>query len=67
MLPAGTPDDVRQAVRSTLDTLDAMSLDGGYVPGAVHNVQDDAQAVTYWPSEQADRQVNRRRRSARRG
>jgi uroporphyrinogen decarboxylase len=45
VLPQGSPDDVRQAVRSTLD---AMGLDGGYVLGAVHNVQDDVPAANVW-------------------
>jgi len=35
VLPQGSPEDVRQAVRSTLG---AMTLDGGYILGAVHNV-----------------------------
>jgi uroporphyrinogen decarboxylase len=45
VLPKGSPDDVRQAVRSTLDV---MGLDGGYVLGAVHNVQDDVPAANVW-------------------
>jgi uroporphyrinogen decarboxylase len=45
VLPQGSPDDVRQAVRSTLD---AMRLEGGYVLGAVHNVQDDVPPANVW-------------------
>jgi uroporphyrinogen decarboxylase len=45
VLPEGTPEDVRGAVRSTLDV---MGLDGGYVLGAVHNLQDDVPAVNVW-------------------
>jgi uroporphyrinogen decarboxylase len=45
VLPEGSPDDVRQAVRATLDT---MGLDGGYVLGAVHNLQDDVPAANVW-------------------
>ncbi|HEY3291773.1 MAG TPA: uroporphyrinogen decarboxylase family protein [Anaerolineae bacterium] len=45
VLPQGSPDDVRQAVRSTLDV---MGLEGGYVLGAVHNVQDDVPPANVW-------------------
>ena len=45
LLPKGTPEDVRQAVR---DTLDVMRLDGDYVLGAVHNVQDDVPPENVW-------------------
>jgi uroporphyrinogen decarboxylase len=45
VLPEGAPEDVRGAVRSTLDV---MGLDGGYVLGAVHNLQDDVPAVNVW-------------------
>jgi uroporphyrinogen decarboxylase len=45
VLPKGTPEDVRQAVRSIMDT---MRLDGGYVLGAVHNVQDDVPPANVW-------------------
>lgn len=46
ILPRGTPDEVRQAVR---DTMAAMhSLDGGHVLGAVHNVQDDVPPENVW-------------------
>ena len=45
LLPRGSPEDVRQAVR---DTLDVMGLDGGYVLGAVHNIQDDVPPENVW-------------------
>ena len=46
ILPRGTPDEVRQAVR---DTIAAMhSLEGGHVLGAVHNVQDDVPPENVW-------------------
>ena len=45
LLPKGRPEDVRQAVR---DTLDIMRLDGDYVLGAVHNVQDDVPPDNVW-------------------
>lgn len=46
ILPRGTPDEVRAAVR---DTMAAMrSLDGGHVLGAVHNVQDDVPPENVW-------------------
>jgi len=45
LLPKGRPEDVRQAVR---DTLDVMRLDGDYVLGAVHNVQDDVPPENVW-------------------
>lgn len=38
LLPKGSPEDVRRAVR---ETLDVMGLDGGYILSAVHNIQDD--------------------------
>lgn len=38
LLPKGSNEDVRQSVRSTIDTF---QLNGGYVLGAVHNIQDD--------------------------
>ena len=45
LLPHGQPDDVRQAVRHTLQV---MGLDGGYILGAVHNVQDDVPPENVW-------------------
>ena len=45
VLPNGRPEDVRQAVR---ETLDIMRLDGDYVLGAVHNVQDDVPPENVW-------------------
>ena len=45
LLPKGRPDDVRRAVRDTIST---MGLDGGYVLGAVHNVQDDVPPENVW-------------------
>lgn len=45
LLPKGRPEDVRQAVRDTLRT---MGLDGGYILGAVHNVQDDVPPENVW-------------------
>ena len=45
VLPKGSPEDVRQTVRSTLDT---MGSDGGYVLGAVHNIQDDVPPANVW-------------------
>jgi uroporphyrinogen decarboxylase len=45
LLPHGSPEEVRQAVR---DTLDVMGRDGGYVLGAVHNVQDDVPPENVW-------------------
>jgi len=45
LLPRGTPEEVRQAVR---DMLDIMGLEGGYVLGAVHNIQDDVPPENVW-------------------
>ena len=45
LLPKGHPEDVRQAVR---ETLDIMGLDGGYILGAVHNIQDDVPPENVW-------------------
>lgn len=45
LLPNGRPADVRQAVR---ETLDIMRLDGDYVLGAVHNIQDDVPPENVW-------------------
>jgi uroporphyrinogen decarboxylase len=38
VLPRATPDEVRQAVNESIDKL---SPGGGYIFGAVHNIQDD--------------------------
>ncbi|MCX6030676.1 MAG: hypothetical protein NT169_15440 [Chloroflexi bacterium] len=45
VLPKGSPDDVRAAVR---ETLAVMGRDGGYVLGAVHNIQDDVPPENVW-------------------
>ncbi len=45
LLPRGTPDEVRQAVR---EMLSIMGLEGGYVLGAVHNIQDDVPPENVW-------------------
>jgi uroporphyrinogen decarboxylase len=45
LLPHGAPQDVRAAVRRTLGI---MGRDGGYVLGAVHNVQDDVPPANVW-------------------
>ncbi len=45
VLPKGQPDDVRQAVR---EMLGVMGLNGGYVLGAVHNIQDDVPPQNVW-------------------
>jgi uroporphyrinogen decarboxylase len=45
VLPKGSPDDVRRSVR---ETLDAMRLDGDYILGAVHNIQDDVPPANVW-------------------
>lgn len=45
LLPTGTPEEVRSAVRSTLDI---MGRDGGYVLAAVHNIQDDVPPANVW-------------------
>jgi uroporphyrinogen decarboxylase len=46
LLPRGRPEDVRQAVR---DTVGIMGLvEGGYILGAVHNVQDDVPPENVW-------------------
>ncbi len=45
LLPHGAPEDVRAAVRRTLDI---MGRDGDYVLGAVHNVQDDVPPENVW-------------------
>lgn len=46
ILPHGTPDEVRQAVRETMSAMH--SLEGGYVLGSVHNVQDDVPPENVW-------------------
>lgn len=46
ILPTGTPDEVRQAVRETIAAMH--SLEGGHVLGAVHNVQDDVPPENVW-------------------
>ena len=46
LMPHGRPEDVRQAVRETLHTMQASR--GGYVLGAVHNVQDDVPPENVW-------------------
>ncbi len=46
LLPRGTPDEVRQAVRETLAAMH--SLEGGHVLAAVHNVQDDVPPENVW-------------------
>ncbi len=38
LLPHGTPDEVAAGVRRMREV---MGCDGGYVLGAVHNIQDD--------------------------
>jgi uroporphyrinogen decarboxylase len=45
LLPLGQPEEVRQAVR---DTLQIMGRDGGYILGAVHNIQDDVPPANVW-------------------
>ena len=45
LLPKGSPDDVRQAVR---EMWDVMGPAGGYVLGAVHNIQDDVPPENVW-------------------
>jgi uroporphyrinogen decarboxylase len=46
ILPRGTPDEVRAAVRETIAAMH--SLAGGHVLGAVHNVQDDVPPENVW-------------------
>lgn len=46
ILPHGTPDDVRRAVRETIRAMHG--LEGGYVLAAVHNVQDDVPPENVW-------------------
>lgn len=45
LLPTARPEHVRQAVR---DIIRIMGLNGGYVLGAVHNVQDDVPPENVW-------------------
>jgi len=45
LLPKGSPDDVRRAVR---EMLDLMGRAGGYVLAAVHNIQDDVPPENVW-------------------
>ena len=45
LLPKASSDEVRQSVRSTIDTF---KLNGGYVLGAVHNIQDDVPPANVW-------------------
>jgi uroporphyrinogen decarboxylase len=45
LMPKGSPDDVRQAVR---DMRRIMGHDGGYVLAAVHNIQDDVPPENVW-------------------
>jgi uroporphyrinogen decarboxylase len=46
LLPQGRPEDVRAAVRATIRVMGG--LEGGYVLGAVHNVQDDVPPENVW-------------------
>jgi uroporphyrinogen decarboxylase len=46
LLPRGKPEDVRRAVRDTAGIMQAWQ--GGYVLGAVHNVQDDVPPENVW-------------------
>ncbi|MGC8828083.1 MAG: uroporphyrinogen decarboxylase family protein, partial [Anaerolineae bacterium] len=45
LLPRGTPEEVRAAVRRTIDV---MNHSGGYVLAAVHNIQDDVPPENIW-------------------
>ncbi len=45
LMPKGSPDDVRQAVR---EMRRIMGRDGGYVLAAVHNIQDDVPPANVW-------------------
>ena len=44
-LPHGTPQQVRDDVRKSVDTL---AKDGGYVFSAIHNIQADVPAENFW-------------------
>ena len=46
LLPKGHPDEIRQAVRETIRIMDGYK--GGYVLGAVHNIQDDVPPENVW-------------------
>ena len=46
LLPKGQAAEVRSAVRDTIRAMDAFN--GGYVLGAVHNVQDDVTPENVW-------------------
>jgi uroporphyrinogen decarboxylase len=46
LLPHGQPEEIRQSVRETIQAMDG--LGGGYVLGAVHNVQDDVPPENVW-------------------
>lgn len=46
LLPCGSPQDVRRAVRNTIHIMGLS--EGGYVLGAVHNVQDDVPPENVW-------------------
>jgi uroporphyrinogen decarboxylase len=46
LLPRGSPGEVRQAVRDTIRTMGLS--EGGYILGAVHNVQDDVPPENVW-------------------
>ena len=45
LLPNGSPQNDRRAVRETLDVMD---LDGGYILSAAHNIQDDVPPENVW-------------------
>ncbi|MBM4456146.1 MAG: hypothetical protein FJ011_00035 [Chloroflexi bacterium] len=46
LLPHGRPEEVRQAVRDTVRAMNGLA--GGYVLGAVHNIQDDVPPENVW-------------------
>ena len=46
ILPRGRPEEVRQAVREMLAVMGGQA--GGYVLGAVHNIQDDVPPENVW-------------------
>ncbi len=59
ILPRGTAEDVRRAVRETIASMHG--LEGGYVLGAVHNVQDDVPAENVWAMlDEAAQIINQR-------
>lgn len=45
LLPLGSPEEVKQGV---CEMLGVMGRDGGYVLGAVHNIQDDVPPENIW-------------------